>query len=155
VEESAIANMYNYVLQQLYSINTGLLLGNNILKITRNKEDFRSAQEITNGYFVEFNIDSNTKFNILKKLLSLFDLEDELIIKYDNGSSYGTSFYVRKAYWQQLFSQLQEKGQVSNVKPVKYHCISMGAGKTGLKYSLPVTGSHCQIELSILTANRE
>lgn len=155
VEESAIANMYYYVLQQLYAINTGLLLGNDILKITRNKEDFRSAQEITNGYFVEFNIDSNTKFNILKKLLSLFDLEDELIVKYDNASSHGNRFYVRKEYWEQLLPQLQEKGQFSNVNPVKSHWISMGAGKTGVNYSLVVTGSHCQIELSITTANKE
>lgn len=82
-EESAIAMMYYHVIKGMFQKNTQLLLEHqDILKITRNKDDFRSTGEILNGYFVEYNIDSQTKFNILKKLLTLFELEDELIIKY-------------------------------------------------------------------------
>jgi hypothetical protein len=38
--------------------------------------------QITKNYYVESNMDSVTKFNKIKKLLSTFELEDELIIKY-------------------------------------------------------------------------
>ena len=55
-----------------------------MFKITRNVEDFRTPQELDNGYFIESNLDSNSKFVSLKRLLNLFELEDELVIKYED-----------------------------------------------------------------------
>lgn len=156
VEEPAIANMYSHVLQELYAINTGLLLNNEILRISRENEEFRSAQEITNGYYVEFNIDSDTKFNILKKLLTLFDMEEELLIKYDlDVTSSGNRFGIRNEYWKQLLPLIKNTELFSKVNPTKSHWISCGAGKTGISYTFVVTGSHCQIELGVLTAKKE
>ncbi len=83
VEESAIAQMYFYVIRELYLKNAQLLLGDSmLLKITNNSKDFRAPHEIVNGYYIESNIDSNSKFKIMKKLLVSFQLEDELSIKY-------------------------------------------------------------------------
>jgi uncharacterized protein with ParB-like and HNH nuclease domain len=83
VEESAIAMMYYHVIKVLFEKNAQLLIDNQeILKITRNPEDFRANGEISNGYYIEYNIDSKSKFYILKNLLRLFGLEDELVIKY-------------------------------------------------------------------------
>ncbi|WP_373516994.1 DUF4268 domain-containing protein [Pricia sp.] len=156
VEEPAIANMYSHVLQELYTINTELFLSNDILRISRDKEEFRSAQEITNRYYVEFNIDSDTKFNILKKLLSLFDLEEELLIKYDlDVAIQGNRYGIRKEYWTQLLPLIKETDLFRNVSPTKTHFISCGAGKTGISYTLVTTGSHCQVELSILAGQKE
>lgn len=75
VEEDAIAQMYFYVLRSLFKKNSEVMVsGQEILKITRSQTDFREAKELDNGWFFESNIDSNSKFNILKKLLSLFEL---------------------------------------------------------------------------------
>lgn len=156
VEESAIANMYGHVLKELYAINTELFLNNNILKVSRDSKDFRSAQEIVNGYYVEFNLDSESKFSILKKLLTLFDLEDELFIKYDtNGNAQDNRFWVRKEYWSQLLPLLENTELFSNVNPTKSHWISAGAGKTGVNYTMVVTGTHCQIEVGLVAAKKE
>lgn len=113
VEESAISYLYYYVIKILYEKNSQLLLSNpGIIKITRNESDFRAAQEIVNGWFVESNMDSNSKFNILKKLLSLFELEDELVIKYSLGTeniNEPNRFNIRKKYWQQILPLLANK----------------------------------------------
>ena len=83
VEEDRVAQMYFYVIRKLYEKNTQLLISNqDVFKITRETKDFRAAQEVVNGWYIESNIDSNSKFAILKKILVLFELEDELLIKY-------------------------------------------------------------------------
>ena len=84
IEETAVAQMYFYVLRALFEKNAELfLLNNQILKISKNPQEFRAPQELINGYYIEANIDSNSKFNYLKKMLNVFELGDELIIKYD------------------------------------------------------------------------
>jgi hypothetical protein len=83
VEEFHIAGMYDHVIKSLFKKNTQLLINSQeILKITKNEDDFRMSGEVMNGYFIEYNIDSRSKFFILKRLLTLFELEDELILKY-------------------------------------------------------------------------
>jgi uncharacterized protein with ParB-like and HNH nuclease domain len=73
IEERHVGGMYLYVIAELYKRNTQLLLNeNDILKVSRNQSEFRSPQELINGYLVEMNIDSNTKFNILKKITLTF-----------------------------------------------------------------------------------
>ena len=42
----------------------------------------RAANAIGPDYFVEGNLNSNDKFNRLKQALEVFELEEELIIKY-------------------------------------------------------------------------
>ena len=108
IEESAIAFMYSYVIKSLFERNPELLIDNqDILKITKKEEDFRYPGEVLNGYFIEYNNDSRSKFYTLKNLLELFNLEDELIIKYaDNDEvkkpsrfsirrEFGNSYYLK------------------------------------------------------------
>jgi len=54
-----------------------------INQIKTDKDKLRSFYPITDTYYLETNIDSNTKFSRLKKVLTAFELEDELIIKYE------------------------------------------------------------------------
>jgi hypothetical protein len=149
--------MYFYVIRNLYEKNPQLLLSNpEVLKITRNASDFRAAQEVINGWFVECNIDSNSKFAVLKKLLSLFEMEDELLVKYFPGS--GTEpnrFSIRKKYWQQLLPLLEHTNLFANVNPGKDHWLNTGAGIGGLSYALTITKSCVRIELSISTSSKE
>ena len=159
VEEDAIAQMYFYVIRKLYEKNTQLLISNqDIFKITRDSKDFRAAQEVVNGWYIESNIDSNTKFTVLKRLLDLFELQEELLIKYSPGNetkSEPNRFGVRKKYWQQLLPLLRDTNLFENVSPSKDHWLSTGAGIGGLVYSMIITKSHIRIELGISTSSKE
>lgn len=159
VEEDTVAQMYFFVIRNLYERNTQLLISNqDLFKITRNTSDFRAAQEVVNGWYIESNIDSNSKFSILKKLLTVFELEDELLIKYSSNGESKTElnrFSVRKKYWQQLLPLLNHTNLFDNVSPSKDHWLSTGAGIGGLAYTLIITKSHIRIELGISTSSQE
>lgn len=159
VEEDTVARMFFYVIKCLYEQNSQLLVSNqNALKITRNGADFRAAQELINGWYIEANIDSNSKFVILKKLLSLFKMEDELFIKYMSDSENETNhsrFGIRKKYWYQILPLLKNTNLFKNVSPGKDHWIQTGAGIAGVSYALIITKSHARIELTISSSIKE
>ncbi len=159
VEENAIAKMYFYVVKHLYQRNTEFLLAQQeIIKTTRNEEDFRAPQDLINGYFIEANIDSNTKFNILKKLLTAYELEDELIIKYSADSYEGedtSRFVIRKNFWKQLLPQIENTTLFENVNPCKDHWLSTGAGISGVSYTLVATRAYIRLEFTISTSSKE
>ena len=159
VEEYTIAQMYYNILRNLYDKNSQLLVSNqDIFKITKNASDFRSAQEIANGWYVEFNIDSNTKFASLKRLLNLFELEDELYVKYSLDSeskSEPSRFSLRKKYWQQLLPLVKNTNLFSNVNPTKDHWLSTGAGTAGVSYTFVISKTYVRIELTILNSSKE
>jgi uncharacterized protein with ParB-like and HNH nuclease domain len=158
VAESAVANMYYYVVKSLYEKSAQLLLDNqDIIKINRNKDDFRSPGEIINGYYIEYNIDSKTKFKILKKLLNLFELEDELIIKYQENEVKDSNnrFAVRREFWKQLLPQIQNTNLFTNIKPTRAHWLSCGAGISGLNHTFVITSKYARIELGITSSSKE
>jgi uncharacterized protein with ParB-like and HNH nuclease domain len=159
VEEDTIAQMYFYVIRKLYEKNSQLLLSNqDVFKITRNPADFRAAQEALNGYYIESNIDSNSKISILKRLLTLFEMEDDLFIKYSSGTdgeSEPSRFNIRKKYWQQILPLLNNTSLFSNVSPSKDHWLSAGAGTAGVRFNLLITKTYVGIELAIVTSTKE
>lgn len=158
IEEDAVAQMYFYVLRALYKRNSELLIsGQDVLKITRNQVDFRDGKELDNGYFFESNIDSNSKFSILKKLLTIFEMEEELIIKYQTGPTNngepgkGGSHYK---YWQQLLPYIQELGFFEDITPQKGQWLSEGAGVACVQYTLSNTKNCARIELAIISSEK-
>lgn len=159
VEEDTIAQMYFYVIRNLYEKNSQLLVSNqDLLKITRESSDFRAPHEVVNGWFIEANIDSNSKFGILKKALSLFEIEDELSIKYLTSSESETKpnrLSIRKKYWQQILPLLQNTNLFAKVNPTKDHWLGTGAGTGGVSYTLIITKTYVRIELSISTSSKD
>jgi uncharacterized protein with ParB-like and HNH nuclease domain len=158
VDEEVIAQMYFYVIEKLYEKNAQLLLeAKDIFKITRNASDFRAPQELQSGYFIESNIDSNSKFSTLKKILPLYELEDELLIKYADGESGNlpNRFSIRKEFWKQLLPFIKDTELFSNVNPTKDHWLSSGAGISGLAYTFVITGKYARIELGISSSSKE
>lgn len=159
VETDAISNMYMHVVNELYQKNTQLLTTRqDIIKINRNKEDFRAPQEVSNGWFIETNLDSNSKVNYLKKLLTLYEIEDQLFIKYEEGD--GKSFkanrhQVRNRYWNHILEKLEGTELFENVSPSKDHWLSTGAGTAGVAYSMVITRSFSRIELTINSSSKE
>ena len=158
IEESAVASLYTHVIHALFERNSQLLIDNqDVLKITRNENDFRSPGEISNGYFVEYNIDSKSKFYIIKNLLRLYKMEDELIIKYEDAEHNDNQnrFSVRRAFWKQLLPQISNTELFSNVNPTKDNWLNAGAGISGLRYSFVVTSKFVRVELGISSSNKE
>ncbi|QQS67799.1 MAG: DUF4268 domain-containing protein [Chlorobiota bacterium] len=159
VEKDTVAQMYFYVIRKLYKKNSQLLLSNqDVFKITRNASDFRASQEVINGWYIESNLDSNSKFAILKKLLSLFEMEDELLIKYLSSSDNETEpnrFGIRKKYWQQILPHLSHTNLFTNVNPTKDHWLGTGAGIGGVSYTLIITKTYVRIELTISSSSKE
>ncbi|HCU07162.1 MAG TPA: DUF4268 domain-containing protein, partial [Holosporales bacterium] len=128
IEEDIFSKMYVYVIKKLFEKNSQLLVSNqDFFKITRNSSDFRSPQEIINGWYIESNMDSNNKFNTLKRLLTLFEMEDELFIKYlstSESESETNRFSIRKKYWQQLLPLINNTDLFSNINPSKENWLS-------------------------------
>ncbi|MEI7523437.1 MAG: DUF4268 domain-containing protein [Mariniphaga sp.] len=159
VEEDTIAQMYFNVIRNLYEKNSQLLVSKqDVFKITRILTDFRIFQEIANGWYIEANIDSNTKFTNLKKLLTLFEMEDDLIVKYQPDSENATDtnrYNIRKKYWLQLLPLLTDTSLFSNVSASKDHWLNSGAGIGGLAYAFVITKSFVRIELSISNSSKE
>lgn len=158
VEETAISQMYIYVIEILFEKNAQLLLKDqNSFKINKVKTDFRTPHELINGYFIETNMDSNSKFTVLKRLLSLFEMEDELIIKFssDNEVDSKSRFAVRRAFWEQLLPKLKNTSLFFSAKPTKSSWLSKGAGTTGLFYVMIITKKYAAIEFFISRASKQ
>ena len=159
IDEDTISRMYIKIIQSLYEKNSQLLVSNQeLFKMTRNSSDFRTPEEVTNGWYLETNMDSNNKFINLKKLLTLFEMEDELFVKYlseTESSSDSNRFNIRKKYWKQLLPLLKDTDLFLNVNPSKDHWLSTGAGKGGLSFTFVATKSYVRIELTISTSSKE
>jgi uncharacterized protein with ParB-like and HNH nuclease domain len=157
VDEVHVAQMYFYVLRSLYEKNPELLLeSKQIIKLSKNPSEFRTPQELLNGYFIEANIDSNSKFSYLKKILTVFELEDELIIKYNSDLNGGTDrFSRRRKFWEELLPMLDHHILFTKVNPTKDFWLSAGAGISGLSYTLLVTKSYTAIEFTINRASKD
>ncbi len=159
IDEDTIARMYIKIIQSLYEKNSQLLVSNQeVFKMTRNSSDFRTPEEVVNGWYVETNMDSNNKFINLKKLLTLFEMEDELFVKYSSeteSSSESNRFNIRKKYWKQLLPLLNDTDLFGNVNASKDHWLSSGAGTGGVSYTFVVTKTYARIELTISTSSKE
>ncbi|MCH8534858.1 MAG: DUF4268 domain-containing protein [Flavobacteriaceae bacterium] len=151
--------MYHQIVKALFERNPKLLIENQeVIKISKNSEDFRSPSEISNGYYIESNTDSRSKFNYLKKLLSIYDLEDELSIKYQDDAtrSFSKSRHkVRNDYWKRILNKLEGTELFANVKPSKDHWLSTGAGKTGISYTMVISRKYARIELTLSSSKKE
>lgn len=82
-----VSKMYYHVIKQLFEENPSAFYHQDIktlLGLTSSGSDLRSAYPISPGYFIEANIDNNSKFRRLKSLLSKFDYEEELLINFSD-----------------------------------------------------------------------
>lgn len=159
LEEDTVAQMYFGVVRALFEKNSQLLVSSpDVFKITRDSADFRAAQEVSNGWFMESNIDSSSKFGALKRLLTLFEMEDELVIKYASAAESSLEpnrYNIRKKYWSQLLPLLGNTQLFSNVGASKDNWLSTGAGVTGVAYTFVIAQSYARVEISILTSSKE
>jgi hypothetical protein len=79
------SKMYYGVLQHLFEENPHLFLTSDLkefLPVTTDETEVRTPYKIHENYYIESNLDNNSKFRRLKRVLNVFGYEDELTLKY-------------------------------------------------------------------------
>lgn len=87
IQVSQVSKLYLKVISQLFELNPELFFASKLgekIGLTKSEKKLRAAGAINDTYYIETNLDSPGKFERLKYALEIFDLEDELIIKYSN-----------------------------------------------------------------------
>ena len=87
IEVNQVAKLYVEVFKQLFELQPETFFTTDLaekITLTKNpkEENPRQAIPINDTYYIEGNLDSNGKFEKIKHALTIFDLEDELTIKY-------------------------------------------------------------------------
>jgi len=87
IEVKLVTQLYVEVFKRLFELQPETFFTTEIatrISLTKEseKERLRQAVSINDTYFIETNIDSNGKFDRIKQALTIFDFEDELMIKY-------------------------------------------------------------------------
>lgn len=85
IDVNQVAKLYVEVLKQLFDLQPETFFTTDLaprIVLTKNPDELRQSAPINDTYFIETNIDNMGKFERLKKALTIFDLEDELSIKY-------------------------------------------------------------------------
>lgn len=88
LEVTQVAKLYTEVFKTLFELqpetfySTDLFERIGLVKGEQARDSLREPVEISENYFIESNLDSNAKFARIKYALSVFNMEDELSIKY-------------------------------------------------------------------------
>jgi hypothetical protein len=116
-----VSKMYYHVVKMIFEENPSafnhpdlkILLG-----ISSNPKDLRSPYSLNSSYYIEANIDNNTKFKKLKTLLTKFDYEEELLINFSNKELDDIESETKdRAYW-------DEKTNIESLKIID-DCINI------------------------------
>ncbi|KKN98688.1 hypothetical protein LCGC14_0143670 [marine sediment metagenome] len=88
MEVSQVSKLYINVISELFNLTPELFYSTDLgdrVGLTHGEEEakqLRQPSKINENYFIETNLDNVGKFERIKHALSIFDLEDELTIKY-------------------------------------------------------------------------
>lgn len=82
-----ISKMYYHVIKSLFEENPSSFYHQDIktiLAATNNPEELRTPYQVSANYFIESNIDNNSKFRKLRALLTRVDCEEDLLINFSD-----------------------------------------------------------------------
>ena len=87
MDVTQVAQLYVEVIKILFELQPELFFTTELAERIRftktpQKLEMRQAAQITDNYVIEANFDSAGKFSRIKQVLSVFECEDELVIKY-------------------------------------------------------------------------
>lgn len=98
-----VSKMYYHVVKVIFEENPSTFSHPDLkilLGLSTNRQDLRTPYPLNSSYYIEANIDNNTKFKRLKTLLTKFDYEDELLINFSNRELDDIESENRdRAYW--------------------------------------------------------
>ena len=81
-----VSKLYDHVLKTLFEAEPDVFFSPEVsakLSLTQDPARLRQSSKISDTFYVEANMDSRNKFERIKLLLSLLELEDELFVKYE------------------------------------------------------------------------
>lgn len=84
-EVTTVSDLYLLVMRELYSQNPEPFFASSLrdrLRLSKDPSDCRNAVELHEGYYIESNLSSLAKTERIQEALTLFDAEDDLLIKY-------------------------------------------------------------------------
>ena len=82
-----MVDFYVVIIKRLFALNPKILFSDELkfLKLTNQYVNkLRAAKSINASYFIETHSSNVGKFNNIKRALKLYELEDELFIKYQD-----------------------------------------------------------------------
>ncbi len=85
MEISEVSKLYSEVMKTLFEMEPQTFFTSDLkekLNITKDSNKCRQAVSINETYFIEAHLDSKAKFERIKRALTIFDCEDELMIRY-------------------------------------------------------------------------
>jgi uncharacterized protein with ParB-like and HNH nuclease domain len=104
-----VAKMYYHVIKTLFDENPSAFTHPDLktaLGLSTNPEDLRTPYKINSSYYIEANIDNNSKFKRLKTLLTKFNYEDDLLINFSNRELDDIDSEVKdRPYWDEKSSK--------------------------------------------------
>jgi uncharacterized protein with ParB-like and HNH nuclease domain len=108
IETEEVSKMYYHVIKVLFDENPSAFTHldlKELIGLSTNSEELRTPYQISASYYVEANIDNNSKFRKLKALLTKFDCEDELLINFSNNELISEEELERdRAFWEEKAS---------------------------------------------------
>ena len=87
LEISEISKLYVEVVKALFELHPQTFFTSDLAErvgLTKEPQALRQAAPINDTYYIEANHDSKNKFDRIKRALTVFDFEDELLIKYQD-----------------------------------------------------------------------
>ncbi len=104
-----VSKMYTHVVKALFEENPSALNHPEIkeaIGLSTNPDDLRTPFKVNSSYYIETNLDSNSKFKKLKTLLTKFDREDDLLINFSNlKGDEADSEEIDREYWEEKSSR--------------------------------------------------
>lgn len=98
-----VSKMYYHVVKVIFDENPSAFSHPDLkilLGLSSNRDDLRTPYSLNSSYYIEANIDNNTKFKKLKTLLTKFNYEDELLINFSNKELDDLDSEIKdRAYW--------------------------------------------------------
>ena len=85
MQVTQVAKLYVEVFEQLLVLQPEAFQGTKLgerIQLTSEPETLRQAVRVAEGYFIEGNIDSISKFERMKMALSELGMEEELFVKF-------------------------------------------------------------------------
>ena len=83
-EITDVSKLFSFIIKYYYENEENRNEIQKVIKITTNKKELSSDYpiQLSDIYYAENTYSSDKKFDLIKKLIDIFDREDELLIKY-------------------------------------------------------------------------
>lgn len=167
------ADMYQQVITTLHKSNKSVMTHLAVVNdpnvelsshFTRDENAIQTNRKIDDNLYIWTGIDTQYKQNVLRKLFSMFGIEENELIFYlrdeaQEAPAQGTRFEKRKKYWGYALPEMKAvfdgKGAFSNVSPTTNNWVSGFIGYGGINLCAVANTDGARVELYIGKSKKE